>query len=126
APAWMNVKNPLDVGPSGLFGVALEAALRDKQVSGVIAIPVIPGTIIKSIVDAGIDPALMFGEAEKIRRAVPGKPALIYTVGSNFWVRLVKDMFGSHLTMVSSPEAAAKALWELYRYNRFRNEAARG
>jgi len=126
APAWMNVKNPLDVGPSGLFGVALEAALRDKQVSGVIAIPVIPGTIIKSIVDAGIDPAFMFGEAEKIRKAAPEKPVLIYTVGSNFWVQLVKDMFGPHLTMVSSPEVAAKALWALYRYNRFRNEAARG
>jgi len=126
APAWMNVRNPLDVGPSGLFGIALEAALRDERVHGVIAIPVIPGTIIKSIIDGGVDPSFMFGEAGKIRKTAPEKPALVYTVGSNFWVRLVKDLFGPHLTMVNSPEAAAKALWALYRYNRFRSEAARG
>ena len=126
APAWMNVKNPLDVGPSWIFGVALEAALRDARVDGVIAVPVIPGTIIKSYVEAGFDPALMYGEAEKIRKAMPGKPALVYTVGSDFWVRLVKDLFGPHLTVMSSPETAAKALWALYRYHRFRSRAAQG
>ncbi len=125
APAWMNVSNPLDVGPSWLFGVGLEAVLRDEQVDGVIAIPVIPGTIIKSYVEAGFDPSVTYGEAEKIRKAAPEKPALVYTVGSDFWVRLVKDLFGPHLTIVSSPETAAKAPWALDRYHRFRNKAAR-
>jgi acyl-CoA synthetase (NDP forming) len=125
APEWMNVSNPLDVGPSWLFGVGLEAVLRDEQVDGVIAIPVIPGTIIKSYVEAGFDPSVTYGEAEKIRKAAPGKPALVYTVGSDFWVRLIKDLFGPHLTIVSSPETAAKALWALHRYHRFRNKAAR-
>ena len=123
APAWMNVRNPLDVGPSGLFGVALEAALKDKSVHGVIAIPVIPGTIIKAIVEGGIDPSILYGEAEKIRKAAPEKPVLLYTVGSEYWMSLVKDMFGPHLTIVSAPETAAKALWALYRYHTFRNES---
>jgi len=123
APAWMNVRNPLDVGPSGLFGVALEAALKDTSVHGVIAIPVIPGTIIKAVVEGGIDPSILYGEAEKIRKAAPEKPVLLYTVGSEYWMRLVRDMFGPHVTIVSAPETAAKALWALYRYHRFRNES---
>ena len=123
APAWMNVKNPLDVGPSGLFGIALEAALKDEHVQGVIAIPVIPGEIIKSFVKAGIDPSLMFGDPEKIRKSVSKKPVLVYTVGSTFWMKLIKDLLGPHVTMVSSPETAAKALWALHRYRLFREKS---
>lgn len=123
APSWMNVKNPLDVGPSGLFGIAFEAALRDPEVNGVIATPVVPGVVIKSFVEGGLDPSIIYGQVEQIRKVAPEKPVLIYTVGSDFWVRLAKDLFGPHLTMVSSPETAAKALWALYRYHRFRTNA---
>ncbi|MCK9274839.1 MAG: CoA-binding protein [Syntrophales bacterium] len=122
APAWMNVKNPLDVGPSGLFGTALKAALNDEKIKGVLAIPVIPGTIIKSMVESGMDPALLYGDPESIRKTAPGKPALVYSVGSEFWTKLVKDMFGPHFTLISSPDTAAKAFFALYKYRQFREK----
>lgn len=122
APAWMNVRNPLDVGPSGLFGPGLEGLLRDPRVHGVIAIPVMPDSIMQSIVEMGVGPELLFGDAEAFRRLLPEKPVVTYTVGGAFWMSLARKTFGPHFTLVSSAETAAKALWALHRYYRFRRD----
>ena len=120
APPWMNVKNPLDLGPSHLFGAGLEAALRDPRINGVIAIPVIPYAIIDSLMKAGVAPELIFGDPEQIRKTLPDKPVVTYTVGSSSWLSLIRKMFGPHMTLVSSAETASKALWALHRYHLFR------
>lgn len=120
APPWMNVKNPLDLGPSHLFGAGLEAALRDPRINGVIAIPVIPYAIIESLMAGDIGPEVLFGDPGQIRKALPGKPVVTYTVGSSSWISLVRTMFGPHMTLVSSAETASRALWALYRYRLFR------
>ena len=121
APAWMNVKNPLDVGPSGLFGTGLETVLRDDRVQGVMAIPVIPSAIIESAVKQGFGPELLFGNPEQIRVALPEKPVVTYTIGSRYWMSLMRKLFGPYMTLVSSAETAAKALCALHRYHRFRD-----
>jgi len=66
APAWMNVKNPLDVGPSGQFAVALAAVLADPQVDGVIAIPVIPYSVVRAFGPFGFTAAAASGDLGKI------------------------------------------------------------
>jgi acyl-CoA synthetase (NDP forming) len=125
APAWMNVKNPLDVGPSGLFIEATKAVLRDGRIHGLITLPVIPNTIVRNIVEGGVDLRDMYGDPEEFRRLAPGKPFLIHTVGGAYWLELVQKVYGETLTIVSSPEIAAKSLWALYRYHQFRNNGGR-
>jgi len=49
APAWMNLGNPLDVGPSGLFREAMDVALEDPEVDAVLAFPVIPWVVVSSL-----------------------------------------------------------------------------
>jgi acyl-CoA synthetase (NDP forming) len=43
APGWMNVGNPLDIGPSGLFALGMKLAMTDSNVDAVIAVPIAPG-----------------------------------------------------------------------------------
>ncbi len=123
APPWMNIKNPLDPGPSGLFGIGLEAVLQDPGIRGVIAIPVMPASIVESLIEQGVEPEVLLGDPGKIRRTLPGKPVVTCTIGSDFWISLIRKMFGPYMTVVSSPETATKALWALHRYHRFRQEA---
>jgi len=125
APAWMNVKNPLDVGPSGLFIEATKAVLRDDRIHGLITLPVIPNTIVRDIVEGGVDPRDLYGDPEEYRRLAPGKPFLIHTVGGAYWLEMVQKVYGDTLTIVSSPEIAAKSLWSLYRYHEFRRNGGR-
>ena len=47
----MNVRNPLDLGPSGLLGDGMEWVIRDPDVDGVIAIFVIPYMVIDERAD---------------------------------------------------------------------------
>ncbi|MCK9230554.1 MAG: CoA-binding protein [Syntrophales bacterium] len=122
APAWMNVKNPLDVGPSGLFGPGLEGLLRDSRIQGVIAIPVVPDSTMRLIADRGMGPDVLTGDVEALRRLLPDKPVVTYTVGGAFWTSLARKTIGPHFTMVRSAETAAKALWALHRYYRFRRD----
>ena len=119
APAWMNVKNPLDVGPSGLFAPAAKAVLRDGGIDGIITCPVIPNTVVQELVEAGADLRIMYGDPEEYRRIAPDKPFLIYTVGGAFWLSLVQKVYGDILTIVSSPEIAARAVSALYRRSQF-------
>ncbi|MBN1614489.1 MAG: CoA-binding protein [Deltaproteobacteria bacterium] len=120
APAWMNVRNPLDVGPSGLFIQATKAVLRDDRIHGLIALPVIPNAVVQEIVESGVDPTTLYGDPEEYRRLAPGKPFVMHTVGGAFWLDMVQKIYGDTLTIVSSAEIAAKSLWSLYRYHAFR------
>ena len=43
APDWMNVGNPLDIGPSGLFALGMKLAMTDSNIDAVIAVPIAPG-----------------------------------------------------------------------------------
>lgn len=116
APPWMNVKNPLDVGPSGTYPAAVKAALADPRIDGIIATPVIPNTIMKRLVDMGVNPRDMYGDPEELRKIAPRKPVLLYTVGGSFWLDLIRRTYGPTLSLVSSPETAARSLAALYRY----------
>ena len=121
APAWVNVKNPFDVGPSGIYPAAVQAVLRDPQIDGIIAIPVIPEMVIRKLVEGGIDIPSMYGDPAEFRRLAPGKPILLFTVGGEFWLDAIRKTYGPVFSQVSSPESAARSLAALYRYRLFRD-----
>ena len=64
APDWMNVRNPLDVGPSGTFSRAFPLLLADDRVDMVLSIMVVPYEKCQGL---GVQPeGLVWG---------PGKPS---------------------------------------------------
>ncbi|MBN1380808.1 MAG: CoA-binding protein [Deltaproteobacteria bacterium] len=119
-PAWMKIGNPLDVGPSGLFSNAINAVLKDDRINGMIAFPVVPGTAVETLEKEGINLELLFGDAVEYRILSQHKPLVMFTFGADFWMREVKKLLGGAFTIVSSPEIASRALWQLYRYYQYR------
>ncbi|MBN1662748.1 MAG: CoA-binding protein [Deltaproteobacteria bacterium] len=119
-PAWMKIGNPLDVGPSGLFSLAVNAALKDDQINGVITFPVVPGTTVKTLEREGLNLELLFGDAVEYRILSRHKPLLMFTFGGAYWMHKVQQIFGGAFTIVSSPEVASRALWALYSYHQYR------
>jgi acetyltransferase len=118
APPWMKIGNPLDVGPSGLFSIAINAVLKDDRINGMITFPVVPGTTVKTLEREGINLELLFGDAVEYRILSRHKPLLMYTFGGAYWMHKVQQIFGGAFTIVSSPEIASRALWALYAYHR--------
>ena len=111
APAWMNVRNPLDVGPSGQFKVALEAVLKDPGVDGVIAIPVVPFSVMQTFEPLGLTAGLWIGEIGKIWEAAGGnKPLVVIVIGASGWIARIRELCGEQVPVLRAPESAAQAL----------------
>jgi len=116
APPWMNVGNPLDLGPSGLLFDALEVVARDSGVDGIIAISVIPFQVVHEITKKGTEPELFFHPYRKISGYAGQKPILFSTMGNRAYRDWLREALGDPLPLLSRPENAAKAMWALYRY----------
>ena len=112
----MNVRNPLDLGPSGLFGEALTAALKEPNMKSVILIPIIPNSAFEVMASMDMDLSMWFGKIHEIRDIAPDKPIIATTMGKSLWVKRLREFFGEGIPIVSSTENAARALFELYRY----------
>jgi acyl-CoA synthetase (NDP forming) len=121
APDWMNVANPLDLGPSGLFALAMKLAMTDPNVDAVITMPIIPWRALKPLLDldpeaAGkelfIDPALIDRTAERT--------LLISLMGHADWMKDVKRFFGPNAPVMSTPQNAARALAAMCEYREWR------
>jgi acyl-CoA synthetase (NDP forming) len=123
-PAWMKIGNPLDVGPSGLFSIAVNAVLKDDRINGMITFPVVPGTTVKTLEREGLNLELLFGDAVEYRILSRHKPLLMFTFGGAYWMHKVQQIFGGAFTIVSSPEIASRALWALYTYHQYRQMRA--
>jgi acetate---CoA ligase (ADP-forming) len=121
APAWMNVKNPLDVGPSGIYAAAVKAAVADPQIDGIIAVPVLPEMVMHKYAEVGIDVRSRYGDPEELRRIAPNKPIVLFTVGGPSWLESIHRIYGPIFSQVSSPETAARSLAALHRYRLFRD-----
>lgn len=117
APAWMNVRNPVDVGPSPLFAVALEALLEDPGIDLVLAITVLPYVIFKTVTLKGSDGKTWFGDLAAIRAKYPGKPFVQCSVGHHEFVDRMKQISGPSVPVFVAPEPAVKALAALYKYS---------
>jgi acyl-CoA synthetase (NDP forming) len=126
APHWMNVANPLDLGPSGLFALGMKQAMTDANIDAVISIPIAPWGAIKPALDADseavnrqrfIEPALLEKASERT--------LLIALLGHPEWLKNVRGFFGTRAPMMATPQNAARALAAMCGYREWR-EAREG
>jgi acetyltransferase len=121
APDWMNVKNPLDMGPSGMFGQLLPMIMNDALVDMVLAIIAVPYAAITMIKQLGMKIEDIFGNLESLRAQLPqDKPLVITVVGHDDFVNEISTIAGKSIPVFTSPESAAKALAGLWRYSKMR------
>jgi len=118
APNWVNVKNPLDIGPSGIFPVACEAIFADPNPDGFILIPVIPFAAIEIWLRLGAKAKQILGDWSTFREKNKEKPVISILLGYGGWTEQIKELCGDKIATVSSPEAAVKAAHALYRLHR--------
>ena len=120
-PPWMNLGNPLDVGPSGLFRDALDAGMNAAEVDAVIAFPIIPWVVVSPLLRE--DPqavASMFVNREALEEAAAVKPVIASPQGHPEWKAACAGFFGPKIPMISTPLAAVRALGALWRYATWR------
>ncbi len=123
SPDWMNVKNPLDIGPSGIYGKLLPMLLADPGIDMVLAIMVIPYVAVKSFKSAGMTARDWFGDIASIRERYPDKPLLSVVVGHPAYVDDITSLCGRSVPVFTSPEPAAHALATLWSYPKARNKS---
>jgi len=126
APEWMNVKNPLDVGPSWLFSKALEAMLQDPDIDMVLAITIIPYAIFRELEKMGFDGSGWFGDIAEFKKAAPDKPLAVCPMGHSAFVSHMSEVAGRDVPVYLSPEPAARALAALYHYWTWRDGSGEG
>ncbi len=120
APDWMNVRNPLDLGPSQKFNRLLPMLLADSEIDMVLAIMVIPYAPIKNLKTAGVTVRDLFGDIASVRRHHPEKPMLGVVIGHPGFVEEMISLCGSSVPIYNSPEPATRALATIWRYTKTR------
>jgi acyl-CoA synthetase (NDP forming) len=117
APDWMNVKNPLDIGPFERYEMALAAMMEDPNFDMVLAITVLPFAIYRRIKSQGPAGKAYFGDIASIHRSMLKKPLIICAVGHSEFVFQMREVSGPDVPVFISPEPAVKALATLYSYH---------
>jgi len=110
APSYLNVKNPLDVGPSGIFKQAVETAFADPDADALMFIPVVPFAAVSLWRELGFNAMNYLGDWKEFRKKAPNKPAIAILLGFKDWLQDVQNMCGDQIACVISVDAAAKAL----------------
>jgi len=118
AADWMNIKNPLDVGPSGLFGPALQALLDDPKIDMVLGITIIPYAVFGPALEQGVRAIDFFGNIAEIRKKSKEKPVVICALGHSEFIKKMSEVAGPETPVISSPEMAARGLAALYDYSK--------
>jgi acyl-CoA synthetase (NDP forming) len=121
APSWMNVRNPLDVGPSGLFAKALSALLEDPHIDMVLAIPLLPFLAVRMYQELGFELEEWFGNIASVRMAVPEKPLIACAFGHREFLDVMARICGPSVPLFNSPEHAVSAFAALWRYSSWKN-----
>ena len=120
SPDWMNVKNPLDIGPSPIHNKVLPMLLADPEIDMVLAIMAIPYVAIRHLKSAGVTVRDWFGDVASIRAQHPEKPLVGVVVGHPSFLEDIVSICGRDIPIFTSPEPAAHALATLWRYSKRR------
>lgn len=123
SPDWMNVRNPLDIGPSEIYGKLLPMLLADPGIDMVLAIMVIPYVAVRHFKIVGITAKDWFGDIASIRERYPDKPLLGVVVGHTAFVDDITSLCGRSIPIFTSPELAAQALATLWSYCKTRKKS---
>jgi acyl-CoA synthetase (NDP forming) len=125
SPDWMNVKNPLDVGPSAIYSKLLPMFLADPEIDMVLAIMVIPYEAVRNFKTVGFRVGDWFGDIASIRERYPDKPLVGAVVGHPEYVDDIASLCGRSVPIFTSPEAAAQALAALWSYSKARKKSGK-
>jgi acyl-CoA synthetase (NDP forming) len=125
SPDWMNTKNPLDIGPSGIHSKLLPMLLADPGIDMVLAIMVIPYVAVRYFKNVGMTARDWFGDIASIRGQYPEKPLLSVVVGHPSYVDEIISLCGPLTPVFTSPEPAAQALATLWTYSKIRNQSGK-
>ncbi len=121
APGWMNVRNPLDIGPSGLFRQAMDIVLEEDGVDAFIIFPVIPWVVAAPLIkDAPEQLEALFADRSRLEAAIKTRPIIISAPGHPGWKDACAGLFGPEVPFVSTPQTAVRALAAYYRYGQWR------
>jgi acetyltransferase len=123
SPEWMNVKNPLDIGPSAIYSKLLPMLLVDPRIDMVLAIMVIPYVAVRHFKSVGITVSDWFGDLASIRERYPDKPLLSVVVGHPEYVQDMTSLCGRSIPVFTSPESATQALAKLWSYSKARKKS---
>jgi acyl-CoA synthetase (NDP forming) len=118
----MNVKNPLDIGPSGIHSKLLPMLLADPRIDMVLAIMVIPYVAVRHFKSIGMTPKDWFGDIASIRERYPDKPLLSVVVGHPAYVDDMTSICGRSLPVFTSPESATHVLAAFWSYSKARKK----
>jgi len=122
APDWMNVKNPLDVGPSGLFPKGFSAMMEDPEIHMVLAIITIPYVVYQPRQASTTIDAAFFASSTPLRERTWPKPFLIAVVSHKQLVGIFKTSTEPNIPVFTSPEKATRSLASLWRYHHWKKE----
>jgi len=120
APRWMNVRNPLDVGPSGAYLAAMQALLEDPGIDMVLSIMVMPFAVFREFTVRGVSVKDFLGSATELRELAPHKPLVACSLGDRGFLEDLDRALGPGIPVLHSPERAARALAALHHYRAFR------
>ncbi|MBC7247011.1 MAG: CoA-binding protein [Actinobacteria bacterium] len=124
APRWMNVRNPLDVGPSGAYLPAMQALLEDPGIDMVLSIMVIPFATFREFMIRGVSVKDFLGSTAGLRELAPEKPLVACSIGDQGFLDDLDRAVGPDVPVLHSPERAARALAALHVYRRARERLA--
>jgi len=122
APEWMNIRNPLDIGPSVHYAKALSSLMEDPHIDMVLDITIIPYAVLSQFRHQGLTPSLWFGDIASIRKQARHKPLLVCAMGNKEFIEEMNKVAGPEVPVLSSPEMAARALGALWQYQRRRQQ----
>lgn len=115
-PTWMNIRNPLDVGPSPFFLKGLKALIDDPNIDIILANFLIPWMIVKELqkISDGQDPFVSM--LPTCFEWLGAKPVVFTAVGKGELRSIIIDLVGEKIPVVNSPENGAKALRSMVDY----------
>ena len=125
APEWMNVKNPLDVGPSRQFPKAFSSMMQDPDIHMVLAIVAIPYAAYMRMEAQTTPDDFFFGSKTPLREQKLNKPFIITVVSHKKLVDLFRNSFEPGIPVFTSPETATRSLAALWWYQQWKKERLR-
>ncbi|MFO7964651.1 MAG: CoA-binding protein [Desulfobacterales bacterium] len=124
APGWMNIKNPLDVGPSAQFPKAFAAMMEDPEIDMVLAIIAIPYAAYRHMASSVTLESFFFGSSTSLKHRRFDKPLAVAVISHKHLVDLFKDTLEPSIPVFTTPERAVYALAALRRYRQWRTGTA--
>lgn len=118
APDWVSIKNPLDVGPSGLLGRGIEALAGDPEVDGILINYMLPWGAVQMMTSFGMDSESILADIKSIQKWAEEKPIMPVVFGKKEFITMVEKALRDKTPIYSNPERAVQVFSQTALYGR--------